>query len=47
MPLEFKSCGDKLLLSAPGLDRRLGAALPALVLSFDGWLGNPWDSRKQ
>ncbi|MGW0776466.1 hypothetical protein ACWD01_23065 [Streptomyces sp. NPDC002835] len=46
VPLEFKSFGDKLLLTAPGLDWRLGAALLALVLSFDGWIGNPWDGRK-
>jgi hypothetical protein len=44
--LEFKSFGDKLRLCAPGLDWRLGAALVALVRSFDGWLGNPWDARK-
>ncbi|QIP88370.1 hypothetical protein GLX30_05075 [Streptomyces sp. Tu 2975] len=45
--LEFKAFGDKLRLYAPGLDWRLGAALMALIRSFDGWLGTPWDARKQ
>ncbi|MDQ0846584.1 hypothetical protein [Streptomyces sp. V1I6] len=44
--LEFKAFGDKLRLYAPGLDWRLGAALVALIRSFDGWLGTPWDARK-
>jgi hypothetical protein len=46
VPLEFKSSGDTLRLYAPELDWRLGAALVALIPSFDGWIGDPWDSRK-
>lgn len=46
MPLEFKSSGDTIHVNAPDLDWRLGAALAALIPSFDGWIGNPWDSRK-
>lgn len=47
VPLEFKAFGDKLRLCAPGLDRRLGFALIALLRSFDGWLGSSWDDRKK
>lgn len=46
VPLEFRSSGDKVHVNAPDLDWRLGAALAALIPSFDGWIGNPWDSRK-
>ncbi|WP_440098063.1 hypothetical protein [Streptosporangium sp. H16] len=46
VPLEFKSSGDTVRLYAPELDWRLGAALVALIPSFDGWIGDPWDSRK-
>ncbi|MFE3248363.1 hypothetical protein [Streptomyces sp. NPDC059209] len=45
IPLEFKSSGDTLRMKAPDLDWRLGAALAALIPSFDGWIGDPWDSR--
>ncbi|MBM9624363.1 hypothetical protein ACFQ60_00760 [Streptomyces zhihengii] len=34
VPLEFRSRGNKLLLHAPGVDWRLGAALIALLRSF-------------
>ncbi|MFJ8858202.1 hypothetical protein ACIRD8_07160 [Streptomyces sp. NPDC102451] len=46
VPLEFKSSGNTVHLHAPHLDWRVGAALAALVPSFDGWIGAPWDSRK-
>ncbi|MEU8384800.1 hypothetical protein [Streptosporangium sp. NPDC048865] len=46
VPLEFKSSGDTVRLYAPELDWRLGAALVALIPSFDSWIGDPWDSRK-
>ncbi|MFD6281207.1 hypothetical protein ACFWFI_37445 [Streptomyces sp. NPDC060209] len=46
VPLEFKSSGDTVHLNAPGLDWRLGAALVALIPSFDSWIGDPWDRRK-
>jgi hypothetical protein len=46
VPLEFKSSGNTMHLNAPDLDWRLGAALAALIPSFDGWIGNPWDNRK-
>lgn len=46
VPLEFRSSGDTMHVNAPDLDWRLGAALVALIPSFDSWIGNPWDSRK-
>ncbi|MFC9748994.1 hypothetical protein [Streptomyces niveus] len=46
IPLEFKSSGDTVHMNDPDLDWRLGAALAALIPSFDGWIGTPWDSRK-
>ncbi|MEV8366875.1 hypothetical protein [Streptomyces niveus] len=46
IPLEFKSSGDTVHMNAPDLDWRLGAALAALIPSFDSWIGNPWDRRK-
>ncbi|MFE6040957.1 hypothetical protein [Streptomyces sp. NPDC056452] len=46
VPLEFTSSGNSVRLYAPDLDRRLGAALTALIPSFDGWIGNAWDARK-
>ncbi|MFB7368880.1 hypothetical protein ACFC0D_03405 [Streptomyces sp. NPDC056222] len=46
VPLEFRSSGDTVHLNAADLDWRLGAALVALIPSFDSWIGNPWDSRK-
>ncbi|MFD4034323.1 hypothetical protein ACFWVP_28410 [Streptomyces sp. NPDC058637] len=46
IPLEFKSSGNSVKLYAPDLDWRLGAALTALIPSFDGWIGGPWDARK-
>ncbi|MFD5897447.1 hypothetical protein [Streptomyces sp. NPDC060366] len=46
IPLEFKSSGDTVRMNAPDLDWRLGAALAALIPSFDGWIGDPWDGRK-
>jgi hypothetical protein len=46
VPLEFKSFGDTVHLYAPELDWRLGAALVALIPSFDSWIGDPWDRRK-
>ncbi|WP_329031383.1 hypothetical protein OIE71_00620 [Streptomyces sp. NBC_01725] len=45
IPLEFKSSGDTVRMKAPDLDWRLGAALAALIPSFDSRMGNPWDSR--
>ncbi|MET7370141.1 hypothetical protein ABZS61_30570 [Streptomyces sp. NPDC005566] len=46
VPLEFRSSGNTVKLYAPDLDWRLGAALNALIPSFDGWIGNAWDARK-
>lgn len=46
VPLEFKSSGNAVRLHAPDLDWRLGAALTALIPSFDGWIGDAWDARK-
>ncbi|MER5634115.1 hypothetical protein [Streptomyces nitrosporeus] len=46
VPLEFRSSDDGVRLHAPELDWRLGAALAALLPSFDGWIGTPWDDRK-
>ncbi|MFJ1788993.1 hypothetical protein ACIOML_32405 [Streptomyces anulatus] len=43
MPLEFRSRGSKLHLHAPETDRRLGAALVALVGSFGAGM---WDGLK-
>lgn len=43
---QFKSSGDTVRLYAPELDWRLGAALAALIPSFDSWIGDPWDRRK-
>ncbi|MFF2186272.1 hypothetical protein [Streptomyces sp. NPDC058155] len=45
IPLEFKSSGDTVHMNAPDLDWRLGAALSALIPSFDSRIGNPWDNR--
>ncbi|MER5895789.1 hypothetical protein [Streptomyces sp. NPDC001876] len=46
VPLEFRSSGNTVRLYAPDLDWRLGAALAALIPTFDGWIGNAWDARK-
>ncbi|MFB6819484.1 hypothetical protein ACFCV8_33620 [Streptomyces sp. NPDC056347] len=46
VPLEFFSDGDQVHVHAPWVDQRLAAALSALLRSFDGWLGTPWDDRK-
>ncbi|WP_432102393.1 hypothetical protein [Streptomyces sp. bgisy091] len=46
VPLEFKSSGNTVHLHASHLDWRVGAALAALVPSFDGWIGDPWDTRR-
>ncbi|MCQ4205944.1 hypothetical protein [Streptomyces longispororuber] len=43
VPLEFRSGGDKLHLHAPGVDWRLGAALIALLRSFNS---GSWDKTK-
>ncbi|WP_420031486.1 hypothetical protein ACN2WE_00825 [Streptomyces sp. cg28] len=43
-PLEFRSKGDKLHVHAPGVDWRLGAALIALLRSFNA---GAWDSVKK
>ncbi len=46
-PLEFRSKGDTVHLHAPGYDRRLGAALVAVLRTFDSWLlGKEWDDAK-
>lgn len=46
-PLEFRSKDDALLVYAPGYDRRLAAALLAVVRTFDSWLlGAEWDDAK-
>ncbi|WP_327367637.1 hypothetical protein [Streptomyces sp. NBC_01217] len=45
--LDFRPFGDRLQLHAPESDWRLGAALLALLRSFDGWFGSPWDGRKK
>ncbi|MGW0791994.1 hypothetical protein ACWD04_28165 [Streptomyces sp. NPDC002911] len=46
--LEFRSKGDTVHLRAPGYDWRLGAALVAVLRTFDSWLlGNVWDDKKQ
>lgn len=44
IPPEFRFKGDKLHLHAPGFDWRLGAALIALLRSFNG---SAWDDTKQ
>ncbi|MEV0106783.1 hypothetical protein AB0H42_10660 [Nocardia sp. NPDC050799] len=45
--LDFRPFGDRLQLCEPELDRRLAAALLALLRSFDGWFGAPWDGREK
>ncbi|MGW3089073.1 hypothetical protein [Streptomyces sp. NPDC001108] len=47
VPLEFRSDGDVIQVRAHWVDQRLAAALSALVRSFDGWLGSPWDDEKE
>ncbi|MGW3691297.1 hypothetical protein [Streptomyces sp. NPDC005125] len=44
-PLEFQD--DHVFLHAQWCDWRLGAALVALLRSFDSWLGTPWDDRRK
>ncbi|MET7791065.1 hypothetical protein ACWD9K_26155 [Streptomyces sp. 900116325] len=44
-PLEFQD--DHIFLHAQWCDWRLGAALVALVRSFDSWLGAPWDDSRK
>ncbi|MFD3488544.1 hypothetical protein [Streptomyces sp. NPDC058665] len=44
--LDYRPFRERLELSAPELDWRLGAALVALLHSYDGWLRTPWDARK-
>ncbi|MFB4426130.1 hypothetical protein C5F59_034265 [Streptomyces sp. QL37] len=47
VPVEFRSKGDTVHLHAPGYDRRLGAALVAVLRTFDSpLLGNEWDDGK-
>lgn len=46
VPLEYRS-DDEVVVHAPWVDQRLAAALAALVLSFDSWLGTPWDDKRQ
>ncbi|WP_406310447.1 hypothetical protein [Streptomyces sp. NBC_00623] len=43
--LEFQD--DHVFLHAQWCDWRLGAALVALLRSFDSWLGTPWDDRRK
>lgn len=45
-PLEYHS-DDTVVVHSPAVDRRLAAALSALVRSFDSWLGTPWDDKKE
>ncbi|PZT73698.1 MULTISPECIES: hypothetical protein [unclassified Streptomyces] len=45
-PLEFRADGE-VVVHARWADQRLAAALSALVLSFDSWLGMPWDNRPE
>ncbi|MGW4233045.1 hypothetical protein ACWEF9_27850 [Streptomyces sp. NPDC004980] len=46
--LEFTSKDDSVRLHAPGYDWRLGAALVALLRTYDSWLlGTEWDDRKK
>lgn len=47
IPLEFWSDGDEIHVHAPWVDRRLAAALTALIRTFDSWLGTPWDDRQK
>lgn len=48
VPLEFRSKDDTVRLHSPGYDRRLGAALVALLRSYDSWLlGTEWDDGKK
>ncbi|MFB7917261.1 hypothetical protein [Streptomyces sp. NPDC056061] len=47
VPLEFRSSDDEIHAHAPWVDWRLAAALVALVRSFDGWLGTPWDDKSR
>ncbi|MFJ7200343.1 MULTISPECIES: hypothetical protein [unclassified Streptomyces] len=46
VPLEFFSDDDEVHVHAPWVDRRLAAALSALIPTFDGWLGTPWDDKR-
>ncbi|MFE7328815.1 hypothetical protein ACFU8W_28325 [Streptomyces sp. NPDC057565] len=43
-PLEFQD--DHLFQHAQWCDWRLGAALVALLRTFDSWLGTPWDDKR-
>jgi len=46
-PLEFRAKDDAVLVHAPDYDWRLGAALVAVLGTFDSWLlGTEWDDRK-
>ncbi|MFD7970733.1 hypothetical protein [Streptomyces clavifer] len=48
VPLEFRSKDDTVRVHSPGYDRRLGAALVALLRSYDSWLlGTEWDDGKK
>ncbi|MFG2675069.1 hypothetical protein [Streptomyces sp. NPDC048445] len=47
VPLEFRSDGDEVHVHAPWVDRRLAAALAALIRSFDSWMGTPWDDKRE
>ncbi|NED09905.1 hypothetical protein [Streptomyces sp. SID9124] len=45
-PLEFRSDGE-VVVHAQWIDQRLAAALVALIISFDSWLGMPWDDKRE
>ncbi|MFI2781354.1 hypothetical protein [Streptomyces sp. ALB3] len=48
VPLEFRTKDDTVHLHAPGYDWRLGAALAAVLGTFDSWLlGKEWDDEKE
>ncbi|WP_406448026.1 hypothetical protein OG782_04145 [Streptomyces sp. NBC_00876] len=46
VPLEFRSDEDEVQVHAQWVDRRLAAALSALIRTFDSWMGTPWDDGK-
>jgi len=47
MVMEHKPSSNAVLLHAPGLDPRVGAALAALLASYRGWYRTSWDDHKE
>lgn len=46
VPLEFFS-DDEVHVHAPWVERRLAAALSALIHTFDSRVGTPWDDKRE